>query len=52
VRVYNKEWEELRQLWPTESGIFLEAAYRDGQVYWTDNTAMYLDEEERQMLKQ
>ena len=52
VRVYNKEWVVLRQPAPTESGIFLEAAYRDGQVYWTDNTAMYLDEEERQMLKQ
>jgi hypothetical protein len=33
------------------SGIFPEAAYRDGQVYWTDNTAMYLDEEERQRMK-
>lgn len=52
VRVYNKEWELQHQLWPTESGIFLEAAYRDGKVYWTDNTAMYLDDEERQMLKQ
>lgn len=51
VRVYNKEWEELHQLWPTVSGIFPEAAYRDGQVYWTDNTAMYLDEEERQRMK-
>lgn len=51
VRVYNKEWEELHQLWPTVSGIFPEAAYRDGQVYWTDNTAMYLDEEERQKMK-
>ena len=48
VRVYNKEWELLRQLWPTVSGIFPQAEYRDGRVYWTDNTAMYLDEEERQ----
>ena len=51
VRVYNKEWELLHQLSPTVSGIFPEAEYRDGRVYWTDNTAMYLDEEERQRMK-
>ncbi|MBR6017957.1 MAG: DUF3256 family protein [Paludibacteraceae bacterium] len=48
VRVYNKEWELLRQVWPTRRGIFQEATFRDGQIYWIDHTSEYLDEEEKQ----
>lgn len=47
VRVYNKEWQFLRSIGPDRSGIFLEAEYRDGQIYWVDHTPEYLDDEEK-----
>lgn len=46
VRVYSKEWKALHNLLPTCGGIFPEAKFVDGHILWTDNTPLFLDEEE------
>lgn len=37
VRVYNKEWKVIGELWPTIKTAFPEAYIEDGKILWRDN---------------
>lgn len=51
ARMYNNEWELLRNITPATQGILPYATIVDGQLVWQDNTVLLLDEEEKREIK-
>lgn len=50
ARVYNKEWQIIREVYPPQECIFPFATIQDGRIMWKDNTGEILDEEEKKRL--
>lgn len=50
ARVYNKEWQIIREVYPPQECIFPFATIQDGRLVWQDNTGEILDDEEKKRL--
>ena len=50
VRIYNKEWQLLREVRPAKECTFPLATIRNGQLFWQDNTIEILDDKEKKRL--